>query len=228
MSRIVRSTLAEQAYVDLRERIMSGRLPAGQRLMPEELAATLAISPTPIKEALRRLATDGLVQAEARRGMVVRRVSRADVAELYDARLLVECYALRRGFATGSAGPALVRGLRTIQTQLVARRSLGTEDGLTEALALDRAFHAKLVALTGNRMMVEWHGLVLMQTHTLRIYTLDSYAFDRLRAEHEAIVTALRAGDAPAAEAALKHHLTLSRDELLARMSDGTTGEPPR
>jgi len=125
-------------------------------------------------------------------------------------------------------GPALVRGLQAIQTRLVARRSLGNEEGLTAALALDRTFHAGLVALAGNRMLAEWHGLVLMQTHTLRIYTLDSYAFDRLRAEHEAIVAALHGGDAAAAQAALEHHLTLSRDELLARMSDGTTGESPK
>jgi DNA-binding GntR family transcriptional regulator len=227
VSRIVRSTLAEQAYVDLRERIMSGRLPAGQRLMPEELASTLAISPTPIKEALHRLATDGLVEAETRRGAVVRRITRADVAELYEARLLVEGYALRHGFAAGAVGPKLVRDLKAIQTRLVARRSLGTEDGLTAALALDRAFHARLVALAGNRIMAEWHTLMLMQTHTLRVYSLDSYAFGRLQAEHEAIVAALRGGDAEAAGVALKRHLTLSRDELLLRMPDGTTGTPP-
>jgi DNA-binding GntR family transcriptional regulator len=228
MSRIVRSTLAEQAYLDLRERIMAGRLPAGRRLMAEELAATLAISPTPVKEALLRLATDGLVEAETRRGVMVRRITGTDVAELYEARLLVECHALRHGFATGAVGPALVRKLRAIQTRLVARRALGTEEGLTAALELDRAFHAALVALAANRVMAEWHARLLMQTHTLRVYSVDSYRLGRLQAEHEAIVVALRGGDREAAGAALERHLTLSRDELLARLADGAAGGPQR
>jgi DNA-binding GntR family transcriptional regulator len=76
---IVRSTLAEQAYTDLRAQIMSGRLPAGHRLLPEELALALAVSPTPIKEALVRLDQDGLVAMETRRGAVVRRFTAQDV-----------------------------------------------------------------------------------------------------------------------------------------------------
>jgi DNA-binding GntR family transcriptional regulator len=218
VSRIVRSTLAEQAYVDLRERIMAGRLPPGQRLLPEELANTLAISPTPIKEALLRLATDGLVAAETRRGVVVRRITRTDIAELYEARLLVERHALQHGFAAATVGPALVRTLRAIQIRLIARRSLGTEEGLIAALALDRAFHARLVALAGNRIMAEWHARMLMQTHTLRGPSLDTYPLGRPRTEHDAIVEALDDGDAAAAGAALERHLTLSRDEMLSRM----------
>ena len=107
MGSIVRSTLAEQAYSDLRERIMSGRLPAGHRLLPEELAVTLAISATPIKEALVRLDQDGLVAMETRRGAVVRRFTAADVRNLYEARQLIELHALSRGFDEGRIDGAL-------------------------------------------------------------------------------------------------------------------------
>ena len=223
--RIVRSTLAEQAYSDLRGQIMSGRLPAGERLMPEELASMLAISPTPVKEALVRLATDGLVTTVTRRGVVVRQFTRADVAELYEARLLVEGYALERGFATGAVSPAFVRALQSVQTRLVARRTLNTEEGLTGALELDRAFHIRIVALASNRSIAEWHVRMLMQTHTLRVYSLASYPLGRLQAEHEAILAALRAGDAPAARSALQRHLSLSRDELLSRLPETAAEE---
>jgi DNA-binding GntR family transcriptional regulator len=218
MSRIVRSTLAEQAYSELRERIMSGRLSAGQRLMPEELAGRLAISPTPIKQALVRLATEGLVEAATRHGAVVRRFTRADITELYEARLLVEAHALRRGFATGCVGPGLVGELRAIQDGLAAHRRRATEEALNDALALDRAFHARLVAMIANRAIAEWHLRVLMQTHSVRIYSVDSYQMDRLQTEHEAVLAALGRGDARAAQGALRRHLTRSRDELTARL----------
>jgi DNA-binding GntR family transcriptional regulator len=64
---LVRSTLAEQAYQELMHRIVSGEFPAGYRLLPEEPGQMLSISPTPVKEALARLARDGLIEAASRR-----------------------------------------------------------------------------------------------------------------------------------------------------------------
>ncbi len=218
MTGIVRSTLAEQAYTDLRARIVTGRLPAGQRLMPEDLASALAISPTPVKEALVRLERDGLVEVEARRGAMVRRFSRADVIELYEARRLIELHALTRGFADGAIGPAFAARLAAEQSGLLAQRALGTDDGLNQALGHDRAFHGVLVSLAANGIMAAWHERVLMQTHTVRVYSLATYPEDRLSAEHSAIVAACAAGDEAAARAALDRHLTLSFEELMSRL----------
>lgn len=218
MSRIVRSTLAEQVYTDLRDRILSGRFAAGQRLMPEELAGDLAISPTPIKEALLRLATDGLVETETRRGAIVRRFTAADVAELYEARQLVEGYALAQGFVRRTIDTKAIAELRALQNALVARRSEASQDGLTEALALDRAFHTRLVALAGNSVLTDWHARIVAQTHTMRVYSLESYKLERLQAEHEAILSALAEADQEAASAALERHLRQSRNELLTRL----------
>jgi DNA-binding GntR family transcriptional regulator len=220
VSRIVRSTLAEQAYSDLRDRIVSGSLPAGHRLVPEELAVTLSISPTPIKEALVRLATDGLVETESRRATVVRRFSREDVGELYAARLLVELHGLDAALATPALARRVAADLAELQAALIAQRTRLTPEGLLEALALDRAFHARIVAAAGNRIMAEWHQRIVMQTHTLRIYSFESYALERLRREHEAIIAALRKADAPRARHALAEHLRLSQDELLARLPE--------
>jgi DNA-binding GntR family transcriptional regulator len=217
---IVRSTLAEQAYSDLRERIMSGRLPAGQRLLPEELAVTLAISATPIKEALVRLDQDGLVAMETRRGAVVRRFTAADVRNLYEARQLIELHALARAFDEGRVDGALGAGLHATQANLLAHRALGTEAGLIDALVQDRAFHRLIVALSDNRTLVDWHERVMAQTHTVRVYSLATYPLARLAEEHAAVIAAVRAGDAAAARAALERHLVLSRDEILSRLPD--------
>jgi DNA-binding GntR family transcriptional regulator len=216
---IVRSTLAEQAYSDLRERIMSGRLPAGHRLLPEELALALAISPTPIKEALVRLDQDGLVAMETRRGAVVRRFSAEDVGNLYEARQLIELHTLSRGFAEGHIDAGFADGLDALQAKLLAHRALGSEAGLNDALTQDRAFHGLIVSLSTNRTLADWHARVMMQTHTVRVYSLASYPMERLANEHAAIIAAIRQRDAAAAHAALQRHLVLSRDEILSRLA---------
>jgi DNA-binding GntR family transcriptional regulator len=215
---IVRSTLAEQAYSDLRERIMSGSLAAGDRLLPEALAEALAISPTPIKEALVRLDQDGLVAMETRRGAVVRRFTAADVADLYEARQLIELHALSRGFAEDRVDAQFAHRLDEAQAALLARRALGSQAGLVDALTLDRAFHALIVSLTANRTLAAWHERVMMQTHTVRVYSLGSYPLERLAEEHAAIIAAFRAADAHAARLALQRHLLRSRDEIRARL----------
>src|SRR5689334_6450740 len=89
-----RQTLAEQAYEELQSQIMSGALPAGQRLLPEELAERLAISQTPVKEALAALERDGLVEGVSRRASNVRRFSAEDVEEIHQARILIELDAI--------------------------------------------------------------------------------------------------------------------------------------
>jgi len=217
---IVRATLAEQAYIDLRDQIMSGRLPAGHRLLPEELALTLAISATPIKEALVKLDQDGLVAMETRRGAVVRRFTAADVQNLYEARELIELHAMSRAFAERRIDRALSERLHATQADLLAHRALGTEAGVIDALAQDRAFHRLIVGLSNNRTLVDWHERVMMQTHTVRVYSLATYPLERLAAEHAAVIAAVQAADAAAARTALKHHLVLSRDEILSRLLD--------
>ncbi len=220
MGSIVRSTLAEQAYSDLRQQIMSGRLPAGHRLLPEELALALAISPTPIKEALVRLDQDGLVAMETRRGAVVRRFTAQDVRDLYEARQLIELHALAQGFAERRIDRCFTERLHAVQAELLAHRALGSEAGLTDALGQDRAFHRLIVALSPNRTLADWHERVMMQTHTVRVYSLNTYPPERLAREHAAIVAAIRKGDAAAAHTALQRHLVLSRDEILSRLAE--------
>jgi len=101
MNTLVKVTLAEQAHRELRARIVSGKLRGGERLLPNELAADLGISPTPVKEACLKLEADGLVVNSSRRGMVVRDFTVEDVEELYAARMLLEKGAVEVAFDAG-------------------------------------------------------------------------------------------------------------------------------
>jgi DNA-binding GntR family transcriptional regulator len=214
---IPRATIAETAYLALKGQIVRGELQAGQRLLPKTLAAALEISPTPVKDALLRLERDGLVETEARRGVVVRRFRRAEIAHLYEVRELIERHAVAAAFANGAPPASLLAALRRDQRSLLAALDRRSGAGLTKALGHDRALHANLVALTANPLLIAWHAQVMTQTHTVRVYTPATYTPDLLRDEHGAIIAALSANDRAAAETALARHLARSRDDLITR-----------
>ncbi len=92
----VRENLAEAVYRVLREAITDGSLPPGERLREIPLARRFGVSTTPVREALRRLEREGLVEINPRRGAVVPRFEPADIAQLYEAREVLECRAVRR------------------------------------------------------------------------------------------------------------------------------------
>jgi DNA-binding GntR family transcriptional regulator len=213
MSSVVRATLADQAYRELRSRILRGQLAGGSRLRPEELAAELAISPTPVKEALVRLEADGLVLSSARRGVVVRQLDAADLRDIYEARFLIELDALDKLFERKKLTPALVETLREhlAQHERYARRD--TLDDLATALNFDRAFHGALVQAVGNALIAEWHARILGQTHTVFVYNVGNYAASV--DEHKAVLDALEAGSRKAAREALRAHLERSRANSL-------------
>lgn len=210
---MIKTTLAEQAYQELRARIIGGRLPGGQRLLPNDLAADLGISPTPIKEACLRLEADGLVMTLPRRGMVVRSFTADDVEELYAARILLEKGAVEAAFDAGrfdSGLQAVLSGHLEQHRRFASGPSL---DDLARALAHDRAFHSALVGAAGIATISGMHERILGQTHTLFVSVPGDYA--RSVAEHEAIMEAVRSGSRQRIVDALLHHLRRSRENTL-------------
>src|SRR5271168_2935847 len=111
MSNVVRATLSEQVHQELRARILGGQLLSGHRLLPEELANDLAISQTPVKEALLRLEADGLVVSGLRKGAAVRRFTLKDVEDLYEARIFIEIASLETACARGAVTTKLLDAL---------------------------------------------------------------------------------------------------------------------
>jgi DNA-binding GntR family transcriptional regulator len=217
MVSFVRSTLAEQAYEQLQDRIVSGHLPAGQRLRPDELADSLSISQTPVKEALALLERDGLVEGFSRRATIVRRFSPTDIQEIYVARILLEASAAEIGLKAGRASPAFVSELRENLARHMANVEKRTKEGLSKAIRLDRDFHALILGLARNKTFERWHGTLLLQTQTIRNYPLARYDVERTRREHAAIIDAFADGEADSVLDALRGHLEASRDEFLSR-----------
>jgi DNA-binding GntR family transcriptional regulator len=223
MSNVVRATLADQAYRELRSRILSGQLAGGQRLLPEELAVELAISPTPIKEALLRLEADGLVVSPLRKGAVVRRFTLQDVNELYEARLMIEHDALGKAFARGQITPAFIQALNRTLEQHALYADRNTLDDLTTALAFDREFHQQLVLAAGNGLVGEWHLRILGQTHTVFVYNAGDYRSSV--SEHRAVVDAIAHGSLKDARKALEDHLKHSWKNTLSHVERSMKNE---
>lgn len=212
---MIKTTLAEQAYRELRARIVDGRLPGGTRLLPNELATDLGISPTPVKEACLRLEADGLVATTARRGMTVRSFAAEDVESLYAARLLIEKGAVEAAFDAGRIDATLKARLAASLEGHAAFAAGPSLDDLAQALDHDRAFHTALVEAAGLPVISETHARLLNQTHTLLASVPGDYR--QSVAEHRAIFDALAAGDRAGTLAALTTHLVRSRENTLRR-----------
>ncbi len=216
MSDLVRIPLAHQVHRQLRAKIVSGELPSGSRLLPEELAEAMAVSQTPVKEALVRLEADGLIEAPSRRVAVVRRFTGEDVRELYEARILIELNALRSALRDGRITREVIAELAALLDEHVVEIARGTAAGLDRALALDRELHGRIVRFAGNRFIAEWHTKIMRQTHTVVVYSRENYTIEPTVREHREILDALASGRGKDAPAALERHLLRSRDDMLA------------
>jgi DNA-binding GntR family transcriptional regulator len=148
-------SLVELAYDRLSREILSGRTDPGERLVEEQLTRRLGISRAPLREALRLLAQQGLVEHIPRRGVRVATLSEDDIRELYEVRDVLE----RHAVASMPATPDLSR-LRAALDQM--RTATDTGDRMTIAEA-HRRFHAEVVALGGNRQMTKLYESVLVR-----------------------------------------------------------------
>ncbi|MEA1843655.1 MULTISPECIES: GntR family transcriptional regulator [Agrobacterium] len=216
MNTLIKVTLADQAHQELRARIVSGRLRGGERLLPNELAADLGISPTPVKEACLKLEADGLVVNSSRRGMVVRDFTVEDVEELYAARMLLEKGAVEVAFDAGQLDEALHAQLLESLAKHREFATSATLDDLSKALFHDRSFHTALVSAARIPVISGTHGRILDQTHTVFVSIIGDYA--RSVEEHQNIADAIAARSKAQIIDALWRHLERSRQNTLRQV----------
>ena len=201
-------SLVEVATRRLREEILSGALPPGQRLVEEQIVARFSISRPPLREALRVLAQQGLVEHLPRRGARVTELTATDVEQLFGIRLALELHAVRTSFPLDPA-PDDAR-LAALQGRLDQMRA-AERDG--DELAKDdahRAFHAEVVALAGNRQLDLALEPVLLKLQRPMASNLRREAHavgpEAGLARHQALVDAIRSNDVDAVVHQLIHH----------------------
>jgi len=191
----------ELAYRYIRSAIQAGQLRPGERLREIELARQIGLSRTPIREALSRLEAEGLIAHDATRGVVVAQLDYSMVTELYYMREVLEGTAAR--LAAQHASDVEISILEDLCQQYEA--VLGDEVALT---ASNRRFHETLYRCSHNRYLLNMVTVLHDALSLLGRTTLDSAdrAADTL-GEHRAVLAAIRARDAQAAEEALRTHI---------------------
>lgn len=221
-----RRLLREQVYAALRQWIVQGVLRPGEQLRDTELAARLGVSRTPVREALRRLEDEGLVQAAAHRWTRVAPLDPGDAQRIYPLVIALEVLAAR--LAAPLLGPADLQAMADANLEL--DEALRARDA-TRAAAADRAFHAVFVERAGNPELSRvLHGLKTKLERLEAAYFGDALAGERSVAEHEAILRAFHRGDAAAAARAVRanwtHSLRRLEARLRARPAPGGRGRP--
>lgn len=134
----------------LRERIVTGRLRPGDRLVERELAAEFGVSRVPVREAIRMLLGEGLLQTVSPRRIVVRELTRRDVENLFDMREALEVLAVRR-----AAEHRTDIEVRTLSRLLVASRTAAAAGDPERLARADAAFHARIVRMSRNELLVD-------------------------------------------------------------------------
>jgi DNA-binding GntR family transcriptional regulator len=195
-------SLVELAFNRLSAEILSGRTDPGERLVEEQLTRRLGISRAPLREALRQLAQQGLVEHTPRRGVRVATLSDDDVRELYEVRDVLERHAVQ-SMPPGADDSGLRAALEVMRD--------ATEKGDRLAIAdAHRRFHVALVAMGGNRQLSALYESVLVRLQlymavNLRREAEVAQASDGV-ARHERLLAAVAQGDADVVLSALGGH----------------------
>ncbi len=192
---------AQAAYALLIAEIESGRLPPGSRLLEVELAGRLGISRTPVREAIKRLETQGLVSHEPNQGAVITKLDHARTVELYIVREVLEGVAAR--LAATSATQEELDILR-----ITMEDDWKYVDRPEKLVARDRLFHKQIQLTARNHFLNDILdnmriSQILMTGTTLAVKARPSALLE----EHQAIIDAILARDADRAEASARHHV---------------------
>jgi DNA-binding GntR family transcriptional regulator len=196
-------SVVDHVYAALRERILSGDLPRGTKLRQTSLAKDLGVSRTPLREALRRLSTEGLVEFAPNRGATVSELDFGDMRHAWSARVALEPGAAR--LAAERRHPPAIAAMRAA---IDHQRSVGGDKN--ESFAANRAFHLALAAASGNPHLTRFAEMLWVPRIGVPIYQAQAAEPAGPQAwadEHERIADAIDAGDPDAAERLTRIHV---------------------
>jgi len=201
--RLDNRTLWAQVREQLRDDILGGQLAAGTVLSEVALARSFGVSRGPIREALSRLESDGLVTITPRRGAVVAELTPEEFIEAYQVREALETFAIR--LAVPRLGEPELARLRELHGEMVEHANRGEVNGFFEA---NTTFHDVIVAGSGNRKLHETYRVLMdqMGRYLARSLTLRG-SLEKSITEHSAILEAVEAGDSERAVRLLADHI---------------------
>ncbi|MEE4023292.1 GntR family transcriptional regulator [Gordonia sp. PKS22-38] len=213
-------SLVDVAGRRIRDAILSGSLTPGQKIVEETLCADLGISRAPVREALRLLAQQGLVEHQPRRGTRVAEWSPRDIVQLFELRQVLERFAVESALPLADPKRQLEPVRAAVEEMKRATDELSKDDA-------HRRFHTAVVGLAGNRQLDIALEPILLKLQlpmavNLRTETADHHGPDDGVKRHLAILEALETNDPVAAVSALRDHKHLQYLDLAAPPVNGT------
>jgi GntR family transcriptional regulator, rspAB operon transcriptional repressor len=215
------TTIREKVYSYMRDQILSGEIPPGERLVETKMAAEIGTSRTPIREALHTLEREGLIDAIPRVGYVVRAINDSEVEEICSIRMVIDALAAR--WAMQKAPKKLIREL---QKNMAKAKQLLEKKNFSGFVEVDAAFHEIIAQCSDSDRLLEL-------SQTLRRHMLQYRAKSIFLAEtvikaidgHNRILAAIEAGDPDAVEQAIKTHLEESKESALRHAFKNPAGK---
>lgn len=194
----------QRAYADLKARIVTLDLLPGQRLPAQDTADRLGLSRTPVREALQRLAQDGLIERTGGWGFTVCRMSRDDIRDVFELRMVLEPEAARLALERLGTG-----GVERLGALLDAAEAAGSRDQAGGYLARSRGFHSEIARAAGNRLLastllglndrIQIIGSALVRRYPDRLAEVTQ--------ENRSILEALAARDPAGLDIAVRRHI---------------------
>ena len=200
---IVRRSLHDEVASRVRDMIIEGALAPGARIYEEQLAKALGVSRTPMREALKTLASEGLIELAAARGAIVRRFSPKDVRDMLDVLAVLESFAAR--LACKAASDEHIAELRALHDRMVAFFKAGNR---LEYYKLNQDFHSGVLRLSGNTALQSAHLAIQSRLKRIRyIGNSEPRKWSDAMSEHEEMIRRLEARDAEGLAAILALHM---------------------
>ena len=204
------NSLTQRVYKDLRTAILTGKIAGGTRLVESTLAADMQVSRTPIREALHKLALEGLLYSIPRAGYIVEEMSDYDIQDLFTTRMNIEQIAARLAMEKISEEELKQLALNIKKTDAVL------ESGLTEKMAdLDMAFHGIIYKATRSKTL--YQICQTLSDHTLKyriaLIHLPEIA-QKTRDGHSKIYEAILSKEPSRVDEAIQSHLQLAKGDI--------------
>ena len=207
---IRRQSLHEQVTERVRDMIIEGDLAPGQRINEAELVERLGVSRTPLREALRTLAAENLIDTRPSRGSVVRRLTPEDVKGML--QVLAELEALGGRLACETASDAAIEGVLDLHDEMMGCYRRGDRLSYYKA---NQAIHTAIAHASGNPTLLEMQGAIQSRLKRIRFIGNNTPAnWADAVAEHEEMADALRARDGARLGSILSIHLTRTWDRV--------------
>lgn len=215
-NKINRESVTQQVYDSIKRRIIEGTLPPGTHLIETTIAEQMATSRGPVREALRLLEVEGLVEVRANVGTFVRSLPVKEIEEIYTVRSILEAYAAK--LAAEKANPQSIENLHRIKESV---RQAAERGDLKETVWLDFELHRQIWKIADHSILQDL--LSHLEPRVRMFISLQAPLFERLMdsiQDHQAIVEAIENKECEKASKLIQEHIILAGDLIIRHMME--------